>query len=161
VFLTAYFGTSFVMKTSYNGDGMYTCSFRMYGNVFFNIYLKISYMLFKTNCFFLLGDPLVFKMWSFQNLPAEMLMRIIELHQQQQHKDVERVKMFNTKMIPINMLIWILLTIFLAFSRFRDYQKMIRQNLDMGWWLLPPHRKGCGWRKVSELGCREKPSRDW
>jgi hypothetical protein len=48
-------------------------------------------MLFKTNCFFLLGDPLVFKMWSFQNLPAEMLMRIIELHQQQQHKDVERV----------------------------------------------------------------------
>lgn len=62
VFLTAYFGTSFVMKTSYNGDGMYTCSFRMYGNVSFNIYLKISYMLFKTNCFFLLGDNLVIKM---------------------------------------------------------------------------------------------------
>jgi hypothetical protein len=92
-----------------------------------------------------------------------MLMRSFELHQQQQHYDVIRVKMFNYLMIQINMLIWITLMNFLAFSRFRDYQqmKMIRQNLDMGWLLLPPHRKGCGWRKVSELGCREKPSRDW
>ncbi len=54
VFLTAHFGTSFVMKTSYNGYGMYASYLRVNDNVFLNIYLKISYILFKTNLCFLI-----------------------------------------------------------------------------------------------------------
>jgi hypothetical protein len=34
------------MKTSYNGDGMYTSYLRVYGNIFLDIYLKIGYILF-------------------------------------------------------------------------------------------------------------------